>query len=65
MTINVDAPDIDDPSAVAAIGEGKKVADVKYYDLSGRQVASPAAGIFVKRVTFDDGSVATVKKAVR
>ena len=65
VTINVDAPDIDDPSAVAAIGEGKKVADVKYYDLSGRQVASPAAGIFVKRVTFEDGSVATFKKAVR
>lgn len=57
--------DLDDPSAVAAIGEGRKVKDVKYFDLSGRQVADPAAGIFVKRVTFEDGSVATFKKAVR
>ena len=56
---------LDDPVAVAAIDGGKKVADVKYYDLSGREVASPAAGIFVKRVTFDDGSVASFKKAVR
>ena len=57
--------EVDDPSAVAAIGDVRKVADVKYYDLSGREVASPAAGIFVKRVTFDDGSVASFKKAVR
>ncbi|MDE6290222.1 MAG: hypothetical protein K2M16_01690, partial [Muribaculaceae bacterium] len=62
VTINLDQ---DDPSGVAALGEGKKVADVKYFDLSGRQVANPAEGIFVKRVTFEDGSVATFKKAVR
>lgn len=54
-----------DPSGVAAAEASKKVADVKYYDLSGRQVAAPAAGIFVKRVTFEDGSVATFKKAIR
>lgn len=54
-----------DPSAVRAIGADRKVADVKYYDLTGRQVADPAAGIFVKRVTFDDGSTATFKKAIR
>lgn len=54
-----------DPSGVAAIGAGKKVADVKYYDLSGRQVVNPAEGIFVKRVTFEDGTVATFKKAIR
>ena len=28
-------------------------------------LALGAAGIFVKRVTFDDGSVASFKKAVR
>lgn len=54
-----------EPDAVTAVGAGRKVADVKYYDLSGRQVADPAAGIFVKRVTFEDGAVATFKKAVR
>lgn len=54
-----------DPSGVAAVGPGKKVADVKYYDLSGRQVAEPVAGIFVKRVTFEDGSIVTFKKAIK
>ena len=63
--VTIDVEDLDDPSAVASIGEGKKVADVKYYDLSGRQVASPSAGIFVKRVTFEDGTVASFKKAVK
>ena len=57
--------DLDDPTAVTAVGAGKKVADVKYYGIDGREVANPAAGIFIKRVTFEDGSVATFKKAVR
>ena len=65
VTISVDDSDIDDPSAVAVVGGGKKVKDVRYYDLSGRQVAAPAAGICVKRVTFEDGTVATFKKAIR
>ena len=55
----------DDPSGVSAIGDGRKVTDVKYYDLSGRRVSDPAAGVFVKRVVYDDGSVAVFKKAVR
>lgn len=54
-----------DSSSVEALGAAKKVADVKYYDLSGKQVDAPASGIFVKRVTFEDGTVDTFKKAVR
>ncbi|MDE5871761.1 MAG: hypothetical protein K2H22_07460, partial [Muribaculaceae bacterium] len=60
VTINVD-----DPSSVAALATDSKVVDVRYYDLSGRQVAAPAAGICVKRVTFEDGTVASFKKVVR
>lgn len=56
---------LDDPTAVAPIAADKKIASVKYYGLDGREVAKPAAGIFVKKVTFEDGSVATFKKAVR
>lgn len=56
---------LDDPSAVNSIAAGKKIAEVKYYGIDGREVANPASGIFVKRVTFDDGSVATFKKAIR
>lgn len=50
---------------VEGIAADKKIASVKYYGIDGREVANPAAGIFVKRVTFEDGSVATFKKAVR
>lgn len=56
--------ELDDPTSVIAVGD-KKVASVKYYGIDGREVANPAAGIFVKRVTFEDGTVATFKKAVR
>lgn len=56
---------LDDPEAVAPIDADKKIAKVTYFDMAGRQVANPAAGIFVKRVVFEDGTVATFKKAVR
>ncbi|MDE6379650.1 MAG: hypothetical protein K2L11_04190 [Muribaculaceae bacterium] len=61
VTLNLE----DDPDAVGTVNAGKKITDVKYYGLDGRQVVNPAAGIFVKRVTFEDGTVATYKKAVR
>lgn len=54
-----------DPDAVGTVDAGKKVASVKYYGLDGREVTNPATGIFVKRVVFEDGSVATFKKAIR
>ena len=61
VTLDLEA----DPDAVGTVNAGKKVASVKYYSLDGREMANPAAGIFVKRVTFEDGSVATYKKAIR
>lgn len=57
--------DLDDPTAVGSVMSDKKVASVKYYDVAGREVANPAAGIVIKRVTFEDGTVASFKKAVR
>lgn len=62
---NIVTVKFENPGAVDAMESGRNVADVKYFDLSGREVETPAAGIFVKRVTFDDGTVATYKKAVR
>lgn len=61
VTLDLEA----DPDAVGTVNAGKKVSSVKYYGLDGREVANPAAGIFVKRVIFEDGTVATFKKAVR
>ena len=57
--------DLDDPTSVADINAGKKVADVKYYDIAGREMANPAAGIAIKRVVYEDGTVASFKKVVR
>lgn len=33
----------------------------EYFDLMGRPVANPANGLFIKRTSFDDGTVKTVK----
>jgi hypothetical protein len=50
--------------AVESVVADGEVASVAYYDLNGRQVVAPANGIFVKRITFADGSVKSVKVAL-
>lgn len=57
ITLDLD----EDPNAVESINHDKKVADVRYYDISGREVTTPAAGLFIKRVTFADGTIHTTK----
>ncbi len=51
--------------SVASIDADKKVANVKYFDVAGREVANPAAGVVIKRVVYEDGTVASFKKVVR
>ena len=41
------------------------VKDVTYFDLQGRQVANPCAGIYVKRTTYSDGTSTTVKTIIK
>ncbi len=48
-------------SAVKDINADKKVANVKYYDAAGREVSTPASGLYIKRITFTDGTTTTVK----
>ena len=45
--------------------EAAKVASVRYYDLTGREVVNPAAGIVIKRTVFTDGSASSVKTIIR
>ncbi len=45
--------------------EAAKVASVKYYDLTGREVANPAAGIVIKRTVFTDGRASSAKTIIR
>ena len=37
------------------------VESVKYFDLSGRRIAAPVKGLYLKKVTFADGTTKTVK----
>ncbi len=46
------------------INADKKVAAVKYYDMTGREVAKAASGVVIKRVVYEDGSVASFKKVL-
>lgn len=54
-----------DENSVEGIDAEKKIVSEKYYDVAGRQVANPGAGIVIKRITYEDGTVASFKKAVR
>ncbi|MDE5882776.1 MAG: hypothetical protein K2H60_13715, partial [Muribaculaceae bacterium] len=56
--------DLED-DAVAAINSGKRVTDIKYYDIAGRIVEKPASGVVIKRVVYEDGSVDSSKMIVR
>lgn len=43
----------------------KGVKSVTYTDISGRKVASPAKGLYIKSTTLDDGTVRTAKVFVK
>lgn len=58
VTINV-------TSGVGTVAEDKEIVSTHFYDLNGRRVANPADGVFIKRVTFTDGTTATTKEVVR
>ena len=55
VTISVDSDSVD------SLADGRGVVNVEFYDLSGHRIATPSQGVFVKRVTFEDGSVRTSK----
>lgn len=53
-----------DPAGVDVNVADKMLRSIKYYDLSGREVSKPANGVYVKKLTYGDGSVKTSKVAV-
>lgn len=54
VTIKVD-------SSVNDIDSEKEVGKIKYYDLTGREIAHPADGLYVKQTTYSDGTVRSTK----
>jgi len=51
-------------NAVADGGNGY-MKNVTYTDLSGRKIATPTSGVYVKSVTYADGSVKVMKVVKR
>ena len=39
----------------------KDIKDISYYDYAGRKTSEPKGGLFIKKVTYRDGSVSTRK----
>lgn len=50
----------DHPSAVNELNDGKAVADVRYYNLSGQQIEQPS-GLTIKVTTYSDGTTIATK----
>lgn len=50
----------DYPIAVNELNDGKAVADVRYYDLSGQQIEQPS-GLTIKVTTYSDGTTTATK----
>lgn len=53
------------PAALETIEGAKEVSATVYYDLTGRKVDTPSNGLFIKKTTYSDGTVKTVKRAVK
>ena len=56
---------VDDVVSVGGLDADRKVTDVKCFDVAGREISESASGLVIKRVTYDDGTVATVKAMSR
>lgn len=54
-----------DPAGINANVADKKLNSVAYYDLSGRRVSAPKNGVYVKKMTYADGTVLTNKVSLK
>ena len=54
-----------DPAGISAIMASKEVTSVEYYDLTGRKLDNPTTGLVIKRTTYSDGSVKSIKRVIR
>lgn len=48
-----------------ADSSSKRIASVSYFNMNGQQVANPQAGVFVKTISYEDGSVRSYKVVKR
>lgn len=56
--------DVKGSNSIDSIEDGEAVR-IEYFDMQGRKVMSPSNGIYIKTVTYSDGSVKTSKVALK
>lgn len=49
------------PTAINAVGKQNSAVKIEYFTLDGHQIATPANGISIRRITYSDGKVETDK----
>lgn len=49
----------------SVVENGKNISKTTYYDLSGRQVSKPQNGVFVKNITYADGTTKAQKVVLK
>ena len=50
------------PSGINELTEGAQVIDIRYYDLTGRELpTAPTSGMYLQRATYSNGTTATIK----
>jgi autotransporter-associated beta strand protein len=55
----------EDFTGIATVGTAKIVQAIQYYNLTGMQVTKNTTGFVIKKITYTDGSVETVKTFVK
>lgn len=52
-------------SGVSEVDTEKEIVDIAYTDLLGKRVSHPSAGLYIKTLTYSDGSVKNIKVFVK
>ena len=52
-------------TGLTTVNSGKKIVEVKNYDILGKQISDNSQGMVIQKITYDDGSQATNKKFVK
>ncbi len=55
---------VDKTNVVESMSNSEVTAE-EWYDMSGRRIGNPEAGVYVKRILFSDGSVKSIKTIVK
>lgn len=52
------------PNAINMVNANKIIANIKYYDLVGKEIPKDTKGLVIKKITYADGSVEVVREFI-